>query len=107
MLHQRLADALGQAAVNLARDDRRIDEAAGVVDRGEVAQLHPTGLGIDQHDAQLSAGRIVEVARVVEHGFVETELEAVGIVAAVVRRLGDLGERDATIGACYGEGAVW
>ena len=33
--HQRLADALDDAAMHLALDDHRIDDVAEIVDRGE------------------------------------------------------------------------
>ena len=35
-LEQRLADALGDAAMDLALDDHRVDDPADIVDGGEV-----------------------------------------------------------------------
>src|SRR5262249_60031374 len=46
-LEQRLADALGEAAVDLALDDHRIDDGADVVDAPETDDLDAAGVGID------------------------------------------------------------
>ena len=45
--HQRLADALNDAAVQLAGDDQRIDDGAEVVDAGVFHQFGHAGVGID------------------------------------------------------------
>ena len=47
LLHQRHADPLGDAAVDLAFDQRRIDRPADVVRRVDVEQLHRAELEID------------------------------------------------------------
>src|SRR5262249_62047394 len=46
-LEQRLADALGEAAVDLALDDHRIDDGADGVDAPETDDLEAAGVGID------------------------------------------------------------
>src|SRR5262249_36047368 len=46
-LEQRLADALGEAAVDLALDDHRIDDGADVVDAPETDDLDAAGVRID------------------------------------------------------------
>ena len=46
-LHQRLADALRDAAVHLAARQHRVDQHAEVVDRGVALQRRHAGLGID------------------------------------------------------------
>ena len=47
VLQQRLADALGDAALHLALDDHRVDDAADVVDRDEVHHLDDAGVRVD------------------------------------------------------------
>ena len=66
ILEQRLADALGDAAMDLALDDHRVDDVAEIVDRDEVHDLDDAGVGIDLDLADMRAGRIGEVRRIVE-----------------------------------------
>ena len=47
MLEQRLADALHDAAVHLALQHHRIDDAAEVVDHGVALDRDGAGIGID------------------------------------------------------------
>ena len=46
-LHQRLADALRQRALQLALDDHGIERRAAIVDRGIGDNRHVSGIGID------------------------------------------------------------
>ena len=57
VLHQRDADALGEAAVDLALDDHRVDAHAAVVDRDEAAQLDLARARVDVDDADVGAER--------------------------------------------------
>ncbi|GAA1299934.1 hypothetical protein GCM10009610_07170 [Pseudonocardia xinjiangensis] len=52
-LHQRHADPVGQAAVDLPFDDHRVDPHAAVVHRDEPADLHLPGARVDVHDADV------------------------------------------------------
>ena len=47
VLVERLADALRQAAVDLAGDDHRVDDAAEIIARGEVDNRYLSGFGVD------------------------------------------------------------
>ena len=47
VFEQRLADALRDAAMDLAVDDQRIHRAADVVDRDIIDHAHHAGVGID------------------------------------------------------------
>ena len=57
MLHQRLADALGDAAMHLAVNDERIYGAADIVDRDVVDDADRTGFHIDLDLAHMGAIR--------------------------------------------------
>ena len=72
---QRLADALGDAAVHLALDDHRIDERAEVVDRGPAVDAGDAGLGVDLHLADVHARGEGEVGRIEEGAFLQARLE--------------------------------
>ena len=85
LLVQRLRDALGEPAVDLALDDDRVDDLADVVDADVLADLGEPGLGVDLDRAQVRAVRVGEVLRVVDVVAVERRLHAVG---QVVRREG-------------------
>ena len=54
-LHQRLARALGDAAMGLAVQDQRVHRAADIVDRGVAVDAHHAGLGIDLDLADMPA----------------------------------------------------
>ena len=72
---QRLADALRDAAVHLARDDHRIDDDAEVIDRHPLLDTGEPGLGIDLDLADVAARRKREVGGVVERTLLEAGLE--------------------------------
>ena len=64
LLQQRVADALGDAAVHLAVGDHRIDDAAGILRHQEFLDLDVAGLHVDLDDGDVAgvgecAGRIV------------------------------------------------
>ena len=101
MLEQRLADALRDAAMDLAVDDQRIDGAADVVDRAVAHDLDGAGLRIDLDFADMGAvgeARFVD-GLVGERG--ERAAQIVGQVVELERGRGDLEESDGAIGAAY------
>ena len=57
---------VGQAAVDLALDDHRVDARAAVVDRDEAADLDLAGARVDVDDADVGAERERQVRRVVD-----------------------------------------
>ena len=63
VLQQRLADALHDAAMQLAVDQHRIDDGAEVVDRGVLHDLDVAGVGIDLDLADVAAVRDRPTAR--------------------------------------------
>ena len=106
-LHQRLADALRDAAMHLALDDHRIDELAEVVDRGPAVDRHDAGLRIDLEFADVDAGREGEVGGIPERAFLQAGLEFLAV--ELVRGIGvqrDGAEVDRLVGALDGELAV-
>ena len=56
-LHQRHADAVGEATVHLTLDDHRVDARAAVVDGDEAPHLHLPGTRIDVDDADVGPER--------------------------------------------------
>src|SRR5580704_5405143 len=58
LFHQRLADALYDAAVELAFNDERIDDDAEVVDTGILGDLDDSGLRIDLDLGDMAAVRV-------------------------------------------------
>src|SRR5262245_36085635 len=107
MLEQRLTEALGEAAVNLALDDHRIDDGADVVDAPEADDLDAAGVGIDLELADMRAVAECEARRIVDSGLLQAGLD--GLERKVVRDIGgarDLRERHAPVGAGDDEGTV-
>ena len=58
LFDHRLADALRQAAVNLALDDQRVDQVAGIVHGDQLQQLRLAGLAIDLEHRDVAAERV-------------------------------------------------
>ena len=87
LLVQRLRRALGDAAVLLAANEQRVEDAAAVVD-GDVAQHRDAaGLGVDLDDRDVRAERERRVGAVeVELVAQRARLEAVGQLRRVLRR---------------------
>ena len=75
-LHQRDADAFGEAAVDLAVDDHRVDAHAAVVDRDEAPDGDMSRVGVDVDDGDVGAVGVGEVRRVVDHLCVEPALHS-------------------------------
>ena len=92
-LPERLADALGDAAVELAVDDHRVDLLADVVDRDVADEVDLAGLLVDLDDGDVRPERPRAVRGVVVGGLVEVRLHALGRVEREVEREGDLLER--------------
>ncbi len=62
MFHQRLAEALGDSAYDLALQDERIDDRAHVVFRGVAEYGHAARIGIDFHFADVATvGKIASL----------------------------------------------
>ena len=79
LLEQRLRRALGDAAVLLAGDEQRVEDAAAVVDGDVAHQPHAAGLGVDLDDGDVRAERVRRVAAVeVELVAQRPRLHAVG-----------------------------
>ena len=94
-LHERHADAVGEAAVHLPLDDHRVDARAAVVDRDEAPDLHLAGARVDVDDADVGPEGVGQVRRVVDHGRVEVALDALGQLEGAVREHRDLLDRPA------------
>src|SRR5439155_1307374 len=88
-LPERLTDALGNAAVELAVDDHRVDLLADVVHRDVALELGLAGLLVDLDDRDVRPERPGAVRRVVVGRLVEIRLHPVGQAEAEVE-----GERD-------------
>src|SRR5580692_3387385 len=82
--HEGHADAVCQAAVDLALDDHRVDPDAAVVDRDEPADRDLAGAGVHVDHADVGTARVGQVGRVVHAGRVEVSLDAVGQLQAGV-----------------------
>src|ERR1700747_1139483 len=107
MLEQRLADALGEAAVDLALDDHRIDDGADVIDAPETDDLDAAGVRIDLELTDMRAVAEGEARRIVDRGLLQAGLD--GLERKVVRyvsRSRHRRERHAPVGAGNDEGAI-
>src|SRR5205807_2557344 len=91
-------DPLGQAAVDLALDDHRVDPHAAVVDRDEPPDLDRGGVGVDVDDADVGTAGIGQVGRVVDDLGVEATLHALRHRVAAVRVGVDLLDHRALLG---------
>ena len=80
VFQQRLADALRQAAVDLAFDDHGVHDVAEIVHGNELLDVDDAGFRIDLHFADMRPGRIGEVRRIVEGFFREPRLQVWRIV---------------------------
>src|SRR6266700_4335757 len=79
-LHRGDAVALGEAAVDLALHDHRVDAHATVVDRDHLADLPLAGAPVDVHDHAVGAERVGHVRRVVVGDPLKARLHAFGQV---------------------------
>ena len=84
LLPERLPEAVGNAAVDLARDDHRVDLIAAVVDRDITNHLEFSGLAIDLDNRDVSAEGIGEIGRIVEAGFLESGFDVLRQVVGEV-----------------------
>ena len=78
-LVQRLADTVGDAAVNLALDDHRIDNNAEVIHGGPGDDLGVAGLRINFDFADVAAGGEGEIGRVPERALLQPGLELLAV----------------------------
>ena len=106
MLAERLADALDDAAMDLAVDDHRIDRAADVIDGGIADQFDDAGLGVDFDLADMAAiGEGGEIDGLVAFGG-ERPAQFVGKIVAPRRLGGDFEDPERAVGALDREAAV-
>ena len=107
ILQKRLADALGNAAMDLALDDHRIDHHPEIIDRREAFDRGHAGIGIDLDLADMHACREGEVRRIVEGALFQAGLEI--LAGEFVGNIGlqrDLAEGHRLVGASDRELAV-
>ena len=93
--------------MHLPLDDHRVDDVAEVVHRNESIDMHLAGVGVDFHFADVRAGRVGEVGRVVEGVFIQPRFQLVERV--VVRHVGrerDFAEGLGAVRAGHAEDAV-
>ena len=104
---QRLTDPLRKPAVHLAFDDHGIDDIAEVVHRGKTCDRRRTRFGVDLDFADMAAGRIGKVGRIVERGFIEPGLQFIErVIVGHVSGQRDLRERHLFVGTGDRELAV-
>ena len=92
LLQQRVADALGDAAMDLAVRDHRVDDAAGILGHQELLDRYMTSVDVDPDDRDMT--RIGKrTAGIVGAGFGEAGLdlavEAMGLVIGLPRHRRD------------------
>ncbi len=102
-LVERGADALRQAAIDLAVDDHRIDQHAAVLDDDIVEQLDVAEIGIDRDGdgvGGIGEGAAVALRLVAGSDFQPAWIDIDGqILRPPVPGMGDVRERDAAVGA--------
>src|SRR3984893_2071273 len=106
-LEQGLPDALGEAAMDLALDDHRVEDAPEIVAGGEIDDRDLPGFRVDLDLGDMGAGGEGKILWVIERGFVEAGLQF--LVREVVRHVGGqrhLGHGLRPVGAGNGELAV-
>ena len=106
VFQQRLADALGETAMDLALDDHRVDQPSEIVGGDEVDERGLAGAAVDLDLADVGARGEGEVGRVVERGFLQARLHAVGQIVRGVGGERDHRQRDRLVGAGDFEFAV-
>jgi hypothetical protein len=74
--HERLADALGHAAMNLTLDDHGINDHAAVIGAVKIAKLYEPSIQVDDHDGEMHSFRVIRVRRIVELGCLKPRPEA-------------------------------
>ena len=104
--HEGLADALRDAAVNLALAEQPVHDLADVIDGRVADQRHHAGLRIDFDFADMAAVRVVRRLRRECAGGFETELELRRQHHRTMQGHRDRGERQRAIGADDAEAAV-
>ena len=83
--HQRHANTVGEATMDLAFDDQRVDLCATVIDRNEAADFNLGGTRVNVDDADVCTEGIGQVVGVVTDLSVEAALDALWQVASTVR----------------------
>src|SRR6185437_7021399 len=91
----------GQAAVDLAVHDHRVDAHPAVVDGDEAAHLDLGGVRVDVDDGDVGAVGVGQVGRVVDDLGVEAALHPLGHLLAAVRALGDLLDHRTLLGVAF------
>src|SRR4051794_23177400 len=106
-LVERGADALRDAALDLAVDHHRVDHGAAVFGHGVVEDFDDAGVGLDGNDDGVSAigEHAAGFRRLISAGHVEQRLHAGRqVFLPDVRRIGDLGKADAAGGTVHRAG---
>src|SRR3984893_8106320 len=99
LLHQSLAQPLRDAAMDLALEADRVHYGTDVVDDDVADDLQRAGIGVDLNLTDMAAIGIGIVVRGEGAGLVEAAFEAWRQAADVARRLSDVGDADAPVGA--------
>ena len=106
LLHQREAEALGDAAVDLALHQRRVDGAADVVGGDDPAHLHGAEVEIDVDGGDLRGEAVGGVGHALALG-VERRGRRIegadGFEHDAVALVGELGEIDGRVAAAFGD----
>src|SRR6185437_627449 len=106
VLHQRLACALRDAALNLAVHQQRVDDRADVVDDAVAYDLHLAGFAVDLQFADMDAVRVVGDWRAVHRGGRQARLHALGEVFGIERGGRQLLDRQRAVGLAGGKDAL-
>ena len=106
LFQQRLADALGDAAVQLAGIEHRVDHPPGVRNSGVAHDLDDARVGIDLHLADLRGARPVPVFRGEPGLRAEPGLETGRQGRRLHRGMRDVGERHRPVGSCHREAGI-
>ena len=104
---ERLTDALGDAAMNLAFDDHRVDDHPEIVHRRPALDLGHARVGVDLYLADVDAGREGEVGGIVERSLLQAGLQI--LARELVGDVGlqrDFAEGQRPVGAGHAEPAV-
>ena len=99
VLHQRLADALRQAAVDLPLADQRVDHAPQVVDHGVAVDAHLAGMRVDFQFANVAAVGVVGRIGIPRSTGFQADAQILWYACRTVERLCDIRKAHALVGA--------
>ena len=107
LLHERLADALGEAAVNLPFQEQRIENRSEIVDHDVTQKYRRSGFRIDFHLGDMAAVGEVDRAGTKRGDFVEAGFQVLRQKRGVVGCRGHGGNIHRPVGSGDGEDAVF